>query len=98
MIISAEQQQAIVSRFKADEAFRRSVLQDANQAVKQEFGIVLPFPVRVVPDGERYRIEPVAGSIDDLSDDQLELAAGGKLGMPIINDGAQYIRPRPGSL
>jgi hypothetical protein len=71
------QYQHVIERFHADEAFRQAVLADANGAVKQEFGIDLPGQVRVVSDGEGYRVEPVMGAGGDLSDDQLDLVAGG---------------------
>ena len=72
------QYQAIVDRFHADETFRQAVLANANGAVKQEFGIDLPGQIRVVTDGSGYRIEPISGENDDLSDGQLALVSGGK--------------------
>ncbi len=75
--MDAQQRQDIVERFNTDEDFRRRVLEDANGAVKQEFGVDLPFPARVVAEGEGYRIEPAGGASSDLSDEQLELVAGG---------------------
>ena len=73
------QYQDVVDRFHADEGFRQRVLEDANSAVKQEFGMDLPCSLRVVAEGSGYRIEPVGGSENgDLSDEQLELVSGGK--------------------
>jgi hypothetical protein len=74
------QYQNIIERFHADEAFRQAVLEDANGAVKQEFGIDLPGQVKVVSEGAGYRIEPVVDADGDLSDEQLDLVAGGKSG------------------
>jgi hypothetical protein len=74
-----ETRQQIIDRFHSDQTFRDRVLKDANQAVKQEFGLDLPCPMRVVADGSSYRIEPIGGSENgDLSDEQLELVSGGK--------------------
>lgn len=75
--MDAQLRQEVVERFHADAAFRESVLVDANQAVKREFGVDLPFPVRVVAEGGGYRVEPVGGASDDLNDEQLELVSGG---------------------
>src|SRR5688572_14614040 len=72
MPLDAQQQQQILDRFNSDEGFRKRVLDDANKAVKEEFGLDLPFPIRVVLEARGYRIEPVSGSTDDLTDDQLE--------------------------
>lgn len=77
MKLDAQQQQAILDRFNKDEGFRKRVLEDANKTVKEEFGVDLPFPMRVAMDATGYRIEPLTGTTDDLSDEQLELAAGG---------------------
>jgi hypothetical protein len=84
------QYQPIVERFHADETFRQAVLADANGAVKREFGIDLPGQMRVVAEGDGYRIEPVASANGDLNDEQLDLVAGGNgkgggppLGRPI---------------
>jgi hypothetical protein len=101
MKIDAQQQQAVIDRFNRDEDFRKGVLQDANQALKQEFGIVLPFPIRVIADGSSYLIEPIAGTADDLSDEELELAAGGKGGSGLGRDlgrGAGIISNDGGSI
>jgi len=78
--MDTQQQQAIIARFDSDEAFRKSVLEDASQAVKKEFGIDSPFPMRVLAEGAGYRVEPVSGITDGLSDEQLALASGGKGG------------------
>jgi hypothetical protein len=78
--MDTQQQQAIIARFDNDEALRKSVLEDAGLAVKKEFGIDLPFPMRVLAEGAGYRIEPVSGTADGLSDGQLALASGGKGG------------------
>jgi hypothetical protein len=80
MIIDSQQQQAILARFHNDGAFRQRLLADANRAIEEEFGLALPFPLRVVQDGEGYLVEPIPGGGGDLSDEQLELAAGGKGG------------------
>lgn len=75
--MDAQLKQDIIERFHADEVFRQSVLADAGAAVKREFGVDLPFPARVVADGSGYRVEPIGGASDDLSDDELELVSGG---------------------
>lgn len=72
------QYQTVIEHFHADAAFRQAVLADANGAVKQAFGIDLPGQVQVVADASGYRIEPVASADMDLSDEQLDLVAGGK--------------------
>ncbi len=78
MQIDSQQQQVIFARFNGDEGFRKRALDDPNKAVKEEFGVDLPFPMRVVSEPDGYRIEPVAGTNDDLTDDQLEMVSGGK--------------------
>jgi len=77
-LITAQQRQAIFDLFNTDEAFRARVLENANTAVKEQFGFELPFEMRVVMEESRYRIEPASGSADDLTDEQLEMVAGGK--------------------
>ena len=72
LLFWAQQQKIIIDRFYSDEAFKKSVLDNANQAIKTEFGIDLPFPMRVVADGAGYRIEPIEDDDDHLCD-QLEL-------------------------
>ena len=71
------QYQTIIERFHSDETFRQAVLKDLNGAVKQEFGIDLPGRMRVVSETAGYRVEPIAGAGGELSDEMLDLVAGG---------------------
>lgn len=92
-----EQQKAILERFGSDEAFRKSVLEDAQKAVKDTFGIDLPFPVQVVADGAGYRVEPLlAAGQNELSDEHLELVAGG-LNVKQSGDGINHVAYNTGT-
>ena len=80
MELDAATQQQIIDRFVQDEDFRNRVLDDPNKAFKENFGIDLPYQMRVVEDDTSFRLEPViaeGAEGAELSDDQLDVAAGG---------------------
>ena len=65
--------QKYAKRAEADPGFRQRLLQDANRAIKDEFGEDLPYKLKC-KEKLSFEVEP----IENLSDAYLDRAAGGK--------------------
>ncbi|CAO3438026.1 hypothetical protein [Azospirillum doebereinerae] len=72
--------QAVSKRLKTDAAFRAEAEADFNAALKAHYGVDLPQPLRLVEDNGVLTTIPAESS--ELSDDELDLVAGGVPMMP----------------
>jgi hypothetical protein len=82
----AEMERRLIEKSVEDEAFRQRLIEDPKGAVEQELGTQLPEGVRVVAVEETadtiYLVLPSAppiGEAGELSDQQLEVLAGGEV-------------------
>lgn len=75
-MFGVDQVTQVQSRLSEDAAFRAEALADLNDAVLRHYGITLPLRLAVVETEEGFKVlAPVEA--DALSEDELDLVAGG---------------------
>lgn len=76
---------AATERLKTDAAFRAEAEADLNAAVKSHYGIDLPLPLKLVENADgTFNLLPLDEAV--LSDDELDLVAGGIPPRPTIKE------------
>lgn len=75
--------EAVSERLKTDPAFRAEAEADLNAALKAHYGVDLPQPLRLVEENGAFTAVPAENA--ELSDDELDLVAGGIPIMPSMN-------------
>lgn len=76
---------AATARLKTDAAFRAEADADINAAVKAHYGIDLPLPLKLVENKDgTFNLIPTDETV--LSDDELDLVAGGIPPRPTMKD------------
>ncbi len=84
-LFGADTVAAAISRLKTDAAFRAEADADLNAAVKAHYGVELPLPLKLVENEDgTFNVIPTDESM--LSDDELDLVAGGYPARPSIKD------------
>lgn len=75
-LFGADTLAAAAARLKTDAAFRAEADADLNAAVKAHYGIDLPLPLKLVENADgTFNLLPTDETV--LSDDELDLVAGG---------------------
>jgi hypothetical protein len=77
-------QPQVVSKAMKDEAFRQHLLQDPQQTLEREFGLIIPHGVTIQIHEETSTtlhlvlpMKPMKGELQELSDEELKEVAGG---------------------
>ncbi|CAO3438034.1 hypothetical protein [Azospirillum doebereinerae] len=69
--------QAALLKLESDKHFQAEARADLNAAVLRYFGVTLPLKLRLVEDEVGFRAEVADMDEDELSDNELDLVAGG---------------------